>query len=152
MHISCGYCSSIGFQFHQKLSKFVKELFQTLLTVHIFSSFYSNSMYFFIFRLERDKGNLHKELMSSKANADKLNVEKAILEKDAKNHHAKLHEAQGLHNGARDNLMLHFRQYFIPALSTVNNVTGKDPWKDPSQDFTWKDPSKDQSCVIKSPP
>ena len=69
-------------------------------------------IYLFIFRLERDKGNLHKELMSSKANADKLNVEKAILEKDAKNHHAKLHEAQGLHNGARDNLMLHFI-YFI---------------------------------------
>ena len=51
--------------------------------------------------------------MSSKANADKLNVEKAILEKDAKNHHAKLHEAQGLHNGAKDNLMLPFI-YFIP--------------------------------------
>ena len=58
----------------------------------------------FIFSLERDKGNLHKELMSSKANADKLSVEKAILEKDAKNNHAKLHEAQGLHNGAKDNL------------------------------------------------
>ena len=70
-------------------------------------------VYLFIFRLERDKGNLHKELMSSKANADKLNVEKAILEKDAKNHHAKLHEAQGLHNGARDNLMLHFIYFII---------------------------------------
>ena len=46
-------------------------------------------------RLERDKGNLHKELMDSRASSDKLNVEKAILEKDAKNHHAKLHEAQG---------------------------------------------------------
>ena len=64
--------------------------------------------------------------MSSKANADKLNVEKAILEKDAKNHHAKLHEAQGLHNGARDNLMLHYI-YFIPTLWTVNDVKGKDP-------------------------
>ena len=87
-------------------------------------------LYLFIFRLERDKGNLHKELMSSKANADKLNVEKAILEKDAKNHHAKLHEAQGLHNGSRDNLMLHFI-YFIPTLWTVNNVTGKDPLERP---------------------
>ena len=91
-----------------------------------------DNLYLFIFRLERDKGNLHKELMSSKANADKLNVEKAILEKDAKNHHAKLHEAQGLHNGAREICMLHYiyLQYYGPSMMSQ----GKTPWKDPSKD------------------
>ena len=83
--------------------------------------------------------------MSSKANADKLNVEKAILEKDAKNHHAKLHEAQGLHNGAREICMLHYiHLHYGPSMMSQ----GKTPWKDPSQHFTWKDPSKDV-CKLK---
>ena len=104
-----------------------------------------DNLYLFIFRLERDKGNLHKELMSSKANADKLNVEKAILEKDAKNHHAKLHEAQGLHNEAREICMLHYiHLHYGPSMMSQ----GKTPWKDPSQHFTWKDPSKDV-CKLK---